>query len=59
MTTIIAAITAIGAIVGGLVYMAKLGVWIFKKSDDQKNQAIDTSVSSEEDSVNKGGRPQW
>lgn len=59
IAAILGSIASIAAIVGAIKYWSQLIVWLFKKSDDQKNQDIDSSVSQEEDSVNKGGRPKW
>lgn len=56
---ILGAIAALGTIVGGLVYMAKLGVWIFKKAPSERSNSIDEQIQKEKEEARKGGRPKW
>lgn len=59
MATVLAAIAALGTIVGGLVYLMKAGIWIFKKTPAEKEQEIDKEVNDEKKEVDSGGRPKW
>lgn len=55
MTSILAAISAIGAIVTGVVWLVKR----LTPTPAQTNSDIDKAVSEEKDQVEHGGRPQW
>ena len=57
--SILGAIAGIAAIVGAIKYWSQLTVWLFKKSEDQKNQSIDQKVQDEQNQVDAGGRPKW
>jgi hypothetical protein len=59
MATALAAIAAIGTIIGGIVYLVKTGVWAFSKTTAEKEQNIDKDVSDEKKSVDSGERPKW
>lgn len=57
LTAIIAAITGVSAIVGGIVYLFKLGIFAFSKSPEQQKQDVDNKVNAAIGSAEQGGRP--
>jgi hypothetical protein len=59
MTEILAAIAALGTIIGGVVYLVKFGAWTFKKPQAEVDQSIDEKILQEKREVQDGGRPKW
>lgn len=54
---ILAAIAAIGTIVGGIVYLVKTGVWAFTKTPEQKDATIDQQERDNLTKAEQDGRP--
>jgi hypothetical protein len=54
---VIGAITALGAVVGGLVYLFKAGLWIFSKSPEKAKEQVDQADSDLQHQIEQDGRP--
>lgn len=57
MTTIIAALGGVAAIVGGIIWLAKYSAWSLQKTPEQTKEGIDAEVDKEVDEMEKTGRP--
>jgi len=58
VTAILAGIAGLATIVGGLAYMMKAGIWIFRKTEEQKTEAILTQEQTLGQKIEDSGRPQ-
>lgn len=58
VAAILGAITALGTIVGGLVYVFKYSAWAFTKTPQEKEEKILKEEQEKEDAVKSSGRPQ-
>lgn len=58
MSAILAGIAALGTIIGGIVYLVKTGVWVFKKTPEESSQEIADAVSKREQAAKDTGVPQ-
>ena len=56
-SAILAAITALGTVVGGLVYVFKFSAWAVVKTPEQKAEAIDVQVAADTATIESTGRP--
>ncbi len=54
---IVSAIGGLGVVVGGVVYMIKLAVHLFKKSPQTKREEISGEVRNEQQKFKDTGRP--
>lgn len=57
LSTILAAIGGLSALVGGIVYLVKLGFFAFHTTPAQTDQQIDQTVESNKQSAEQSGRP--
>lgn len=57
MAEIAAIVGGIGAIVGGVVYLWKSGLWLFAKTPAQEDAAIDAQVAADQAKAEETGRP--
>ncbi len=53
-----ALLTAVGTGIGGLAYMMNAGIWIFKKTPDQRAEEVKQDNSEIEHKIEDTGRPQ-
>lgn len=59
IAAVLAAIAALGTIFGVFKYWTQLVVFFTKKTQAQKEQDIQKTVSDEKHDVDAGGRPKW
>jgi len=58
IAAILGAITALGTIVGGIVYLVKYSTWALHKTPDQTNQDIDKQEQANKQKAQQTGRPE-
>lgn len=57
LAEIVAIITGLGAIVGGLAYLSKMGVFLFKKPLETKQEDTAQSLQDKQAKSEKDGLP--